>query len=443
MPRDRPTRAQTAGYAAGSVGTGGFGTLPGLVLAYYLTDTLGVAAALAAVIVLVPKVWDVVIDPAIGARSDRELAAHGSRHRLMMLGALTLPVGFIAMFAVPESAAPGLSALWVVVSFVLATTSFSLFQVPYIAAPADLTDDYVERTRMMAWRVAVLALAILAFGAGAPAIRDLLGGGREGYLVMAVVSAVALSAGMLATAWSMRGHESTTREPAQSPTLRAGVDALRELPRFRALLVVFVLQALATGIVLAAAQYVATYLLGSQSWVSVLFAAVVAPALFVMPLWKRHASARGKRTAYLTSSWLFVASCVVQIPALVLGWVWLSVLALAVGGIAYAGMQLFPLAMLPDVVQEAGRSRGGAMSGVWTALETAGLALGPGVVLLMLAVGGFVSSTGDPVAQPESAEVAIGAAFTVVPVLLALVSILALRRYDEPSTATLEGRPHV
>ena len=34
MPRDRLTRAQTAGYAAGSVGTGGFGTLPGLVLAY-------------------------------------------------------------------------------------------------------------------------------------------------------------------------------------------------------------------------------------------------------------------------------------------------------------------------------------------------------------------------------------------------------------------------
>lgn len=439
MPRDRLTRAQTAGYAAGSVGTGGFGTLPGLVLAYYLTDTLGVAAAFAAVVVLVPKVWDVVIDPGIGARSDHEVATRGSRHRLMLLGALTLPVGFVAMFAVPEGVGTAIAALWVVVAFVLATTSFSLFQVPYIAAPADLTGDYAERTRMMAWRVGVLALAILAFGAGAPAVRDALGGGRTGYLVMAVMSATALAAGMLATVVSLRGHESVARGTGETATLRAGLDAVRDLPRFRSLLVVFVLQALATGIVLAAAQYVATYLLGSQSWVSVLFAAVVAPALVVMPLWKRHAAARGKRTAYLSASWLFVAACVVQVPALVAGWVWLSVLALAAGGVAYAGMQLFPLAMLPDVIEEAGRARGGAMSGVWTALETAGLALGPAVVLAMLAVGGFVSSTGDPAAQPRSADIAIGLAFTAVPAALALVSISALRRHEEPEVA-VDGR---
>ncbi|WP_353951365.1 MFS transporter [Knoellia sp. S7-12] len=432
MPRERLTRAQTAGYAAGSVGTGGFGTLPGLVLAYYLTDTLGVTAALAAVVVLVPKVWDVVIDPAIGARSDREVAAHGSRHRLMLLGALTLPVGFIAMFAVPSGFGSGAAALWVVAAFVLATTSFSFFQVPYIAAPADLTNDYTERTRMMAWRVGVLALAILAFGAGAPGIRDALGGGRSGYLVMAVVSALVLSVGMLATVASLRGHESRVGGTTESSSLRAGLDAIRDLPRFRALLVVFVIQALATGIVLAAAQYVATYLLGSQSLVSVLFAAVVAPALVVMPAWKRYAAARGKRAAYLASSWLFVLACVVQVPALSLEWTWLSVLALAVGGVAYAGMQLFPLAMLPDVIEEAGRARGGAMSGVWTALETAGLALGPGIVLLMLAVSGFVSSTGDPVAQPRGAEVAMGLAFTLVPAVLAVISIVALRKYVEP-----------
>ena len=65
-----------ARYALGSVGTGGFGTLPGLVLVYYLTDTLGVTALLAGVLVTLAKVWDVMIDPIIGARSDR-----GSRRR--------------------------------------------------------------------------------------------------------------------------------------------------------------------------------------------------------------------------------------------------------------------------------------------------------------------------------------------------------------------------
>src|SRR5699024_10452864 len=74
----RIPRGAVAGYAAGSVGTGGFGTLPGLVLAYYLTDTLAVPALLATLVVVVPKVWDVVIDPAVGALSVRETRGRGT-----------------------------------------------------------------------------------------------------------------------------------------------------------------------------------------------------------------------------------------------------------------------------------------------------------------------------------------------------------------------------
>lgn len=88
--------------------------------------------------------------------------------------------------------------------------------------------------------------------------------------------------------------------------------------------------------------------------------------------------------------------------------------------------------MLPDVIVEAGRERGGAMSGLWTAAETAGLALGPSVVLLALGVAGFVSSTAtDFVAQPASALAAIVVTFSVVPALIVAVSVLILTRYDE------------
>ena len=40
------TRRVRAGYGVGSVATGAFGTVPGLMLLPYLTDTLGVTAAL-------------------------------------------------------------------------------------------------------------------------------------------------------------------------------------------------------------------------------------------------------------------------------------------------------------------------------------------------------------------------------------------------------------
>ena len=53
-------------------------------------------------------------------------------------------------------------------AFIATATAFSLFQVPYIALPAELTDDYDARTRLLSVRVVVLTFAILLFGAGGP-----------------------------------------------------------------------------------------------------------------------------------------------------------------------------------------------------------------------------------------------------------------------------------
>lgn len=435
----RIPRREVAGYAAGSVGTGGFGTLPGLVLAYYLTDTLAVPALLATLVVVLPKVWDVLIDPVIGALSDSEAFTRGTRTRLMTVGAMTLPVGFVGMFAAPGWVSPLAAAGWVALCFVLATTSFSLFQVAYIALPADLTGSYHERTRLMGWRIATLALAILLVGAGGPAVRDAAGGGTAGYLLMGAVTAVVLCVGMLGTVIGVRRHRAVPEGPADPGVAagalrgyREGLAVLRDVAAYRLLLAVFVLQAVATGVMLATAQYVATYILGQQSALTFLFVALVAPALLVMPWWTRYAARHGKPRALTWASLLFV---VAALSLVALGWApgpWLY-LPVCVAGVAYAGMQLFPLAMLPDVITSTGRARGGSMSGLWTAAETAGLAAGPGVVLALLAATGFRSSTADAVlAQPQAALTAIVVAFSVLPAVLVAVSLVVLRRYQDP-----------
>ncbi|RQW85837.1 MFS transporter, partial [Micromonospora globispora] len=63
MPPGRLPRRVHAGYALGSLVTGAFGTVPGLLLLPYLPDTLGVAAGVAALLVLLPKAWDVLVNP--------------------------------------------------------------------------------------------------------------------------------------------------------------------------------------------------------------------------------------------------------------------------------------------------------------------------------------------------------------------------------------------
>ncbi|KAA0919692.1 MFS transporter [Dietzia sp. ANT_WB102] len=429
---DRSTTAPVlASYAAGSLGTGAFGTLPGLVLAYYLTDSIGVAAAVATVLVLVPKVIDVLAYPLIGAVSDRASHRTGYRTGLMLFGALALPLLFVATFAAPTGWSTGASGVWVMGFFLLASIAYSCFQVPYLALPAELTDDAAARVTILAWRVAVLAAAILLTGGGGPAIRDAAGGGPGGYLLMAVGVSALMLVGML---WAtfVAGRRTVTRADAPAGGLaheyRDGLDALRVTRPFRLLVGVFCLQAVATAVMLAGGQYVATYILGDETALTGLFLALVGPALLVMPLWTRLAHARGKVAALGTSTALFTAAALLLIPAGLAPGAWVH-LPVALAGVAYAGMQALPMSMLPDCTdldrELGGRRRSGAMSGLWTASETGAMALGPAVVLTLLAIGGFRS--GGVADQPGTAHWAIVLAFSLVPAILAGASLLMIR----------------
>lgn len=430
------SRSISLGYAAGSVGTGAFGVLPGLVLSYYLTDTLGVGAVLAAFVVVLPKIIDVAINPMIGARSDRDFADTGRRTRLMWLGAVAIVPLFIATFAVPESLSSGTAALWVLVFFSLTAVAYALFQVPYIALPADLTPDYDARTKLISDRIVVLALTILVVGAGAPAIRDAFHGGFGGYLAMAVATTALMALGMaVATHWAGRAGAGAPKRSAgpNAHRTRDGFEALKHNHHYRILLLVYVTQALATAVMLAGAQYLATYILEDKNALTPLFVALVAPAILVMPLWVRIGVRFGKQRALAAASVLFLLAALSLGVAILAPGVWVYA-PIAMAGVGYAGMQTFPLAMLPDVIDErsadVGRDQGGAMSGLWTAAETMGLAIGPGLYLLVLAATGFVSSTADEVAvQPDSALTGITAGFALLPAALIAVSLLILSRY--------------
>ena len=148
----------------------------------------------------------------------------------------------------------------------LAATAFSLFQVPYIALPAELVQDYDARTRLLSARVVVLTFAILLFGAGGPALREAFADERLGYLVLAIVAGLVLGAGMLVAVFSAPQERQRHRGDARLDRRElpcSGSRALRRSQPFRALLATFVLQGLATGMMLAGAQYVATWVLGT------------------------------------------------------------------------------------------------------------------------------------------------------------------------------------
>ncbi|MGH7893759.1 MAG: MFS transporter [Candidatus Binatia bacterium] len=421
-------------YGVGAIGTVMFSTVPGLLLLYYMTDTLGIAPGLAGAAMFAGKGWDLVTDPMMGAISDRTRSRWGRRRPWMLLGALTLPVCLFLLFRVPAFETVFARWLWVLVAFVVGATAFSIYQVPYVAMPAEMTRDSHEQTVIMSWRMSCMIAGILVAGGLAPLLVQAGGGGRPGYALMAsVVSAISFVTLLAAFLGTSRAPMTTGADTeVRLRTLLAAAVANRP---FRLLVTANVVQLTGVGALLAVVPYVAVHALrGSQSTVTVIFLCLVGPAIAVMPLWVAVGKRLGKRKAYMLSVAAYGLSCIPlglvppQRPEL------LYVLV-ALAGVAYAGTQLFPFSMLPDTMHAGHAASGiqqeGVLAGLFTASEKIGMAIGPLVTGVILSASGFVEATaGAVVAQPPSALTGIRIAGSIVPALLVLASLLPLRLYD-------------
>ena len=250
---------------------------------------------------------------------------------------------------------------------------------------------------------------------------------------MAVVAGLLFFAGMFGCVLGTRNAPTLLRAETEG-TWRDQARAVVENRDFRILFVAFVLQALATSVMLAGVLYMAEWVLNSKGAESILFLALVAPGILFIPLWRWIGSTMDKRIGFVLASLTFLTAAVALSFARVLPMSAVYAFT-AVAGVGYAGLQLFPLAMLPDTIQadtaRTGRRRSGVFTGVWTAGETAGFALGPALFAAVLAIGGYVSTVeGRTVPQPATAVTAIALGFSILPAILIACSIPVVLRYS-------------
>jgi glycoside/pentoside/hexuronide:cation symporter, GPH family len=434
-----------AGYAVGSVGTGVFSTVPGLLLLTFMVRQLQVPAAIAGLVILVPRLWDVVTDPLAGSLSDRTRTRWGARRPWLLAGAMTMPIAFALLFRVPEASGTE-AALYVLAIYLVGTTTYTIFQVPYVSMLAEMTEDYHERTTIMSWRIALLTVGILVGGAAAPEVVAAGGGGRDGYALMGVVIGAVLFLALIGTVVGTRRVPIVTPQPVTAPFREQLRAAAANRPFFR-LLGCFFVQALGIGAMLAGVDFFAAYILEDESQTTFLFAFLVGPALVTMPLWVWVGHRFGKLTGYVACSLIFAVGAVSLLTASP-DRLWLVYLQVFVMGTAYAGTQMFPFAMLPDTISadtaRTGLRRAGAYTGVWTAGEKAGFAVGPALFAGVLAITGFIETeSGAIIEQPAAALTGLTLGFTVLPAALILLGLAFVRGYDldEDAVAALHLDP--
>ena len=411
-------------YATGSLGTGLIAAVPGVLLPYYMTSVLGVSAALAGLGVFVPKLWDMLIDPVVGFMSDRTHSRWGRRRPWLLIGAFLAPLLFALVFAGPVLPGPGIAFAYVVALFLLSSTAYSVYAIPYIALPAEMSEDADARARIMAWRMAFVLGGLLIGSAAGPALVEAFGGGRAGYRGMGVALALVCCLAMLAVLVALRGLPLDERRAAETG---ARTRAFANRP-FAALTGVYVVQLVAMGGFSAAIPYYASQVLGrNEAFVGTGMGTMLVTAVLVTPGWvwlaRRRGRARSLRDAVLVFAVAALALGTVPAPSTTFV---LAMMALL--GVGFSGQQVFPFAMLTDTIRHdtdtTGLARAATFSGLFAAAEKAGLAFGPLVTGVALSLTGFGSSPRSP-----GALAGIRLALGTIPAALMVLSILLLRFY--------------
>ncbi len=443
------TRGQIFGYGLGALGTGVYSTVPGLLLVYYMTDTLAIAAGLAGLAAVIPRVWDVVTDPLMGMISDRTRSTMGRRRPYLLLGGILLPLAFAALFATPSLSSPAAMFAYVLAMYVACATAFTIYAVPYTAMPAEMTRDYHGGTSLMSARMALMTVGIL-LGGTAPMLVKAAGGGAGGYRLMGLCIGGVMMLGLLGAFIGTR-NAPQARAQQDPPKWREQLAIARRNKPFATLLVAYVTQLVSVGCILTSVPFFAKYVVvasgfASEDLVTILFLCLVVPTVLTMAPWTAFSKRVGKRSALLCSQATFA------LGACGLWWtaqlsIWAVAINTAVIGVGFAGTQLFPYAMLPDTILldqvRSGMRREGVYSGVWTAGDKGGQALGVGVASGLLALTGFIESgAGQLIDQPQLARTGIALASSFVPACMMLLSALLLRRYrlGREQVANLESQ---
>lgn len=198
-----------------SWGLGSFGTITyintvtALVLVY-LTTIVKIDPLLAGALVTGARVFDAFTDPFMGYITERTRTRIGRRRPYLLLGAFICGVALPLVYHIPLGGDESTRIAWVIGALLLYSIGFTVFNVPYLTMPVEMTNDPQERVSIISSRVLFLTLGSFAGGAFAPAALERLGRDESGFAQMGLIFGALVFATMLITFFGTRAAR--TRE---------------------------------------------------------------------------------------------------------------------------------------------------------------------------------------------------------------------------------------
>jgi GPH family glycoside/pentoside/hexuronide:cation symporter len=281
------------GAAAYGVKDSGFGTF----LLLFYNQVVGVPAATVGLVIMAALIIDAFVDPTVGFFSDRTRTRWGRRHPWMYGAALPIMLGWIMLWNPPQASEQVILG-WLFAVAVLVRSAVSAYEVPSQALAAELSGDYDERTRIMAYRylfgwaggLLMLVGAYVWFLAPTP---DYPNGllNRAGYSGFALAGALFMGVTILTSALGTHKEiPNLPKPPAVRQSLGDNFREMRQTVKNRAFAILMLAGLFAytsQGISYAMTNYLYTYVWGFRGfnfvWLSISLFGGVAIAFVAAP----------------------------------------------------------------------------------------------------------------------------------------------------------------
>ncbi|WP_188056088.1 MFS transporter [Sphingosinithalassobacter sp. CS137] len=452
-PARRLATGTTLAYGFGTIAYGVKDFAFSTFLLLFYNQVLGLPAAEVGFAIMCALILDAFVDPAIGFLSDRTRTRWGRRHPWMYASAFPILMFWLLLWNPPEWSQGGM-LFWVFAMSVLVRSAISAYEVPSQALSAELTADYDDRTRIMAYRylfgwaggLGMLIVSYTIFLAPEPGQESGLLN-RGGYVGLAIASGIAMVVAILVSARGTHHEIARLPRPAMRDrqTLADNFRELGETIRNRAFAVLMgagLCYYTAQGVSFALSNYLYAYVWRFEAYAFQLLAGVLFAgamiAFFVAP---RIARRIGKPVAAM--SFMIAAACLLASPYLLRlaglfpapGDPWMLPLLFGIFTInAACGISstILGASMMADVVEHSEVHTGRRSEGVFFAgaffVQKCTSGLGIFAAGLILTAAGFPEAA-DPGAVPEATIDRLTLIFALLYMGLGFGAALFYRRF--------------
>jgi len=307
--------------------------LPGAlgVFMFFLLTAFGMNPFLAGLLGGLPRIFDALTDPIMGFISDNTTSNFGRRRPYIFIGAILSGIFFILLWQMDETNSQGYNFWYFLIMSMVFLVGNTMFATPLIGLGYEMTSDYNERTKLMAFSQTVgqFAWMIVPWFWVLIADPDLFESQAVGVRQLSVVVGVACIALGLLPAIFCKGLDASNMENRKEITfktmfsnLKALMEGIVQVSKNKP----FVKLCAATFLVFNGFQLVASFsyfiivfymfngdygLAGNwPAWFSTITA--VATAFLVIPIVSKISDKMGKRKAFIISTALSIVGYILK-----------------------------------------------------------------------------------------------------------------------------------